>query len=156
MNSALVRLAKRIRDEFEELELVLQRIKESWSRYQHSLDDYYLDSVALNLHGLYNGLERVFELIATSIDGSKPEGENWHQALLLQMIEDKPPLRPAVLSRETYTGLDEYRGFRHVVRNVYTHKFDPERVEKLVNKASGLYSQVRVELFAFADLLESS
>ncbi len=154
MSNDLVRLAKRIRGEFDELEIVLLRVKESWERYQQSLDNYYLDSVSLNLHGLYNGLERVFELIATIVDELKPDGENWHQALLLQMTDDKPPLRPAVLSSTTYTKLDEYRGFRHIVRNVYTYKFDPERVKKLVDEAPNLYSQVRVELFAFADFLE--
>lgn len=154
MSSDLVRLAKRIRGEFDELEIVLLRVKESWESYQRSSDDYYLDSAALNLHGLYNGLERVFELIATTIDESKPNAENWHQALLLQMTEDKPPLRPAVLSRTIYIKLDEYRGFHHVVRNLYTYKFDPKRIQKLVDEVPDLYAQVRIELFAFADFLE--
>jgi hypothetical protein len=30
-----------------------------------------------------------------------------------------------VISIETGTRLDEFRGLRHVVRNVYTHRFDP-------------------------------
>jgi hypothetical protein len=38
------------------------------------------------------------------------------------------PLRPAVISDETREALDEYRGFRHVVHNVYTFKFDPLKV----------------------------
>jgi len=50
--------------------------------------------------------------------------------------------------------LDEYRGFRHVVRNVYTYKFDPSKVEKLVKQAPGVYSQAEAELMAFADFLE--
>jgi len=29
----------------------------------------YLDSAALNLHGFYSGLERLFELIARHVDG---------------------------------------------------------------------------------------
>jgi hypothetical protein len=29
-------------------------------------------------------------------------------------------VRPAVISKETRNTLDEYRGFRHIVRNVYS------------------------------------
>lgn len=39
---------------------------------QHSNDDHYLDGVALNLHGFYSGLERIFELVATRVDNTKP------------------------------------------------------------------------------------
>ncbi len=90
-------LAGRIRQELEELEQVLKRIQEGWARARHSGDDYYLDSVALNLHGFYTGLERIFTLIAETVDGSLPGGENWHLLLLQQMAEEKPGLRPAVI-----------------------------------------------------------
>lgn len=63
-------------------------------------------------------------------------------------------MRPAVISDETREALDEYRGFRHVVRNVYTFKFDPLKVQNLVEGASGVFSQVCAELLAFADFLE--
>ncbi len=49
-------------------------------------------------------------------------------------------VRPAVISDSVRLGLDEYRGFRHVVRNVYTYKFDSESVEKLTLKAEPLFS----------------
>jgi len=48
----------------------------------------YLDSAALNLHGFYSGLERLFELIARHVDGAIPSGETWHRDLL-QWIELK-------------------------------------------------------------------
>jgi hypothetical protein len=41
------------------------------------------------------------------------------------MTKEIPEIRPAVMSTETGTRLDEYRRFRHVVRNVNTHRFDP-------------------------------
>ena len=46
--------------------------------------------------------------------------------------------RPAVISTETGTRLDEYRRFRHVVRNVYTHSFDPVKLGKPVHSAPEL------------------
>lgn len=147
-------LALRIRQELGELELVLARISEGWQRARRSGDDYYLDSVALNLHGFYSGLERIFTLIAETIDGSLPQGENWHLLLLQQMTKETPRMRPAVISDDVSRRLNEYRGFRHVVRNVYTYRFDPVKVEKLVLDAPALFAQFNSELSAFANFLE--
>ncbi len=57
-------LVRRIRQELEELQRVLGRIQEGWERSRRSNDDYYLDGVALNLHGFYLGFERIFTHIA--------------------------------------------------------------------------------------------
>jgi hypothetical protein len=154
VSERLFRLAERVRDELVELERVIQRIQEGWRRARRFSDDFYLDSVALNLHGFYAGLERLFELIATVIDGRKPGGANWHQLLLQQMAAEIPGVRPAVISEKTLEILDEYRGFRHIVRNVYTFKFDPDKMQGLVTKAPGAYTRICAELRAFTDFLE--
>lgn len=156
MSNELRQLADRIRDELVDLKRVLDRAEVGWQRAERSGDDYYLDGVALNLHGFYNGLERIFERTAVVVDGSVPQGENWHQVLLQQMANEVAGVRPAVISERTYAQLDEYRGFRHVVRNVYTYKFDPEKLKKLVVEAPPLFARVRTELLAFADFLEEA
>ena len=154
MSEQLLRLAQRIRDECDELVRVVDRVQEGWRRTQGSSDDLYLDSVALNLHGFHAGLERLFEMIAAVVDGHLPRGANWHQTLLEQVAAEAPAVRPAVISDETRWILDEYRGFRHVVRNVYTFRFDPAKVQSLVEGAPVAYSQLRAELLAFADFLD--
>jgi hypothetical protein len=154
VSERLRQLAQRIRVELVELENVVRRIETGWERVQRSHDDYYLDGVALNIHGFYSGLERTFELIAAYVDGTKPTGENWHQALLQQMTKEHPGIRPAVISETTLALLDEYRGFRHVVRNVYTFKFDPSKIKNLVINISPSFKQVQTELLAFADFLD--
>jgi hypothetical protein len=103
MSHRLLKIAVRIRSELNELDLIVTRIKEVWERCQKASDDYYLDSVALNLHGLYSGLERIFEIIAGNIDADKPSGENWHQVLLNQMSKEIPQLRPAVISGRIFS-----------------------------------------------------
>jgi len=103
-----------------------------------------------------SGIERIFELIATNVDDMLPEGENWHQILLKQMAEEMTEVRPAVISESVRLGFDEYRGFRHIVRNVYTYKFDSIRIEKLTAKAGPLFTRLRAELLAFADFLEAN
>lgn len=154
MSERLLRLADRIRGECQDLERVVERAREAWFRAERSTDDLYLDSVALNLHGLYAGLERVFELIATTVDGQMPTGEHWHQLLLEQMASEISGVRPAVISAATRLALDEYRGFRHIVRNVYTFRFDPPKLQPLVENASATLAQARAELLAFAKFVE--
>ncbi len=51
MNDPVRQLAARIRREMKDVERVLRRMEEGWKRAQRSSDDYYLDGVALNLHG---------------------------------------------------------------------------------------------------------
>jgi hypothetical protein len=54
----------------------------------------------------------------------------------------------------TSIALDEYRGFRHIVRHVYTFNFDPVKAQRLIEKSSTVYAAVREELLAFANFLE--
>ena len=100
------------------LHYVLREVQ-VWERCKKTGDDFYLDRVALNLHSFYTAIEKIFEMIADTVDQSKPLGENWDQALLQQMASEIKLIRPPVISKITRDELDDYRGFRHVVRNVY-------------------------------------
>lgn len=148
--------AGRIRQELVELERVVARAERAVaSARRHPEDqDLYLDSAALNLHDFYAGLERVFHHIAAAVDGSVPAGSEWHGELLRQMGVALPQVRREVLSPETIKMLDEYLRFRHVVRHVYAFEFDPDRLERLVQRLRPSFEQVRAELLAFADFLE--
>ena len=78
MSQRLLYLTTRIQEELVELAQIVDRVREGWQRAQQLEDDLYIDSVALNLHGFYGGLERLFELIASTIDEDVPKGANWH------------------------------------------------------------------------------
>jgi len=90
-------LAQRIRDEVEDLERTIRRAERAWraAAYSQSDQDIYIDSVALNLHGFYSGLERLFEYVANQLDGGPPKGEAWHRDLLRQMAMELTGVRPA-------------------------------------------------------------
>jgi hypothetical protein len=149
-------LATRIRDGLEALERSLHRIERAWQGAQRRQadQDMYLDSAALNLHGFYSGLEQIFQHIAEELDGGLPKGEAWHRELLRQMTMGIGGVRPAIISAETAHRLDEYRRFRHVVRNVYAEYLEPERVGKLVGELAGLWERIKSELVQFAEFLE--
>jgi hypothetical protein len=154
VNEVYLAVAGRIRREMQELARVVERTTRIWQQATLSTDDYYVDAAALNLHSFYAGIERVFEVIADGIDRVKPAGANWHQELLHQMAAEIPTVRPAVLSSDVCDKLDRYRGFRHVVRNVYTFNLDPQQVEVLVRQLRATLEQASQEMLAFADFLE--
>lgn len=154
MKEAYLAVAGRIRQELQELTQVVERTTNIWQQASQSADDYYVDATALNLHSFYAGMERLFEVVADRVDRAKPAGANWHQELLHQMASEIPGIRPPVLSLAVRDRLDRYRGFRHVVRNVYTFNLDPEQIEVLVRQLLPTMEQVSQELLAFADFLE--
>jgi hypothetical protein len=155
MNPCYTELAERFRGEVPELERATQRALVSWAQLKRlPQDDAYVDSVALNLHSFYSGLERLFELTARHVDCVVPSGETWHRDLLQRMLEDLPGVRPALVSLDNATKLDEFRRFRHLVRHVYTMNLTPDRMAGLISNIPELWPKLRSELLAFADFLE--
>jgi len=69
------------------------------------------------------------------------------------MAQDVRELRPAVISPERISSLDELRRFRYLVRNVYTFNLVPDKIEPLITALPALWPQVRAELLAFGDFL---
>jgi hypothetical protein len=154
--SVITELAIRIRSETDTLDEIADRAAVSWQKSISTPDEpAYLDSVALNLHGLYSGIERLFELIARHVDGKAPDGATWHRDLLYSMTTELETIRPAVIAKSTAIQLDELRRFRHLVRNVYAVQLIPDRMQALLEKLPTLWAQTRAELRAFADFLET-
>ncbi len=146
---------QRINLELDELEKVVETIQQHWQSSKTSPDaSAFINSVALNLHSFYSGLERIFEFIATDIDGIRLGGDRWHTELLQQMMLDMPDVRPTVLSRPIVAQLDNYRKFRHLVRNVYTRTLKPDELEKLVMPLPVLWAEIREQLAAFGRYLD--
>jgi hypothetical protein len=149
----LAGIAQRIEQELPDLHCLQQRAVLALQRAVRLEDDLYWDSVALNLHGLYDGLERLFELIALRVDSNLPAGADRHKQLLLRMASDLPGIRPAVISQPTWQGLDDLRGFRHVVRHVYTMNLDPIKLKGLAERSQELLARLDRELTAFSQFL---
>jgi hypothetical protein len=155
MTESYLAVAGRIRREVEQIEDVVDRAKAIWADVDPNRPaDHRIDAVALNLHGFYAGLERVFKIVAERIDQTVPEGGSWHQELLEQMNTELNGVRPSVLSDDARKKLDRYRGFRHVVRNVYAFEFDPEQIDLLIKRLPDTADLVFRDLRAFADTLD--
>ncbi|MCS3755680.1 ATP phosphoribosyltransferase regulatory subunit HisZ [Salinibacter ruber] len=109
MTESYLAVAGRIRREVEQIEDVVDRAQAIWADVAPNRPvDHRIDAVALNLHGFYAGLERVFKIVAERIDQTVPEGGSWHQELLEQMNTELNGVRPSVLSddaRKNWTGI---------------------------------------------------
>ncbi len=153
MNEAYNSLASRLEQTLVDLERVIARVEMQMKKALTTDDDAYLDAAALNLHGFYAGVERAFEDIAQTMEQSLPTGSRWHQNLLLQMGAEIPGKRPSVISRSTRDCLDEYRQFRHVVRNVYTFNLRGSRLKELAQGVGACFTAVSTDLSHFIQFL---
>ena len=153
MNEHIV-LAGRVRESLVELECVMDRALLLHDKAVKTGDDGYWDGVALNLHSFYAGVERIFEDIARTVDASVPVGSDWHRDLLLQMSAEVPTVRPPIITRSTRRCLEEYRGFRHVVRNVYAFNLRPVRLKELAIELTACFKAVSDDLENFCIFLE--
>ncbi len=148
-------LSSRILRELDHIKIVAKRAVQGFEAAKQNQDDLYLDAVALNLHAFYSATERIFEKIAKDIEQSVPTGANWHRELMDQMVLEIAGIRPAVLSAELKEALEDYRGFRHVVRNVYTFHLNPDKLAVLIAGLSSVMDKLEMELTGFARFLES-
>lgn len=127
-------LVNRIEQELNQIQVTVSETGRMLQKVQLTGDKDYLGTAALNLQSFYTAVERILVAIAKEIDATVPQEENWHQALLEQMVVEIPGIRQPVLAVQTQQELDEFRRFRHVVRSNYAHQLDPKRVQALAEK----------------------
>lgn len=123
-------LVQRIREESDQIKRVRGLAEKRWKKAL--IDPDYLGSVTLDLLNFYSGIERVFEIIAKDLDGKMPKNGEWHRKLLDQMAFEMQAIRPALLSAEAKTLLDEFRKFRHLARTIYSFQLNPEKIKTLI------------------------
>ena len=70
------------------------------------------------------------------------------------MQTEIPTVRPAVISNQLKESLEGYRGFRHVVRNVYAYHLKPEKLKSLVDNLEDTFKLASEELMLFGDFLK--
>ena len=117
--------------------------------------DLLYENFALKLHNFYTGCERIFQLVATELNAGLPSGSDWYRRLLDRMKAEREG-RPAVISAAMALKLQDYLGFRHVVRSLYGYELDPERITKLVRNYPEAWFQFEQEVQAFVAWLRAS
>jgi hypothetical protein len=134
-------------DRLERLDKGIARIQEEINNDPDRAELFY-ENLALKLHNFYTGCERIFQIIASELNGALPSGYDWHKRLLNRMSSAREG-RPAILSVASARRLDEFLAFRHVVRNIYGFELNPHRIEALLNKYPSVYHEVETQVRDF-------
>lgn len=156
-------LIARIKEELDNIDALYQELKRNGiiKEKQNELpsvylkdDTFVLRATASILHDFYVSVENIFKIICKELDESMPEGSDWHVQLLKQVSMEIPGVRPKVISKKAMLDLDEYRGFRHVFRNVYGFNLNSKRLKDLLANLPQVIKTLEEELEAFVKLLQ--
>jgi hypothetical protein len=151
-----LRFRTEINEELENVERIVSVIEKRKKdiRKLSSNVDVYVDSIVHNIENFYMGIEEIFERIAVFTEEGVPEGPQWHSMLIKGMARDIPELRPAVIHEETKVLLDEYRKFRHLVRNIYTFNIIPQKVMKLAKGIPEAWKALQKDIKKFLNIID--
>jgi hypothetical protein len=117
-----------------------------------TLSPFLYESLALKFHNFYTGCERIFQILASELNGGLPSSYDWHRRLLIRMANPQAE-RPAVLTSETAKQLEEYLAFRHVVRNIYGFELNPRRLDNLLASYDQTWFAIERDMHQFLDWL---
>ena len=118
-----------------QIDQIYARIEERNSEFGNRTES--LDSMGYQLHNLYCAFEQVFEIIAQFFENNIA-GERYHTDLLRRMRLTIEGIRPACISEEAFTLLDELRRFRHFFRHAYLSELEFDKLAYLVKVAEKL------------------
>ena len=135
-------IASDIQTELKKVAALEQQIKTTKLQMSENPDltTVFYESLALKLHIFYRGCERIFQIVASDLNGGLPATFDWHRRLLGRMAVPHTD-RPALLRQSTAQRLEEYLAFRHVVRNIYGFELKPERLDKLITDYTEVWQQ---------------
>ena len=93
-------------------------------------DDLDWAALGYTIHNIYNALESYFLRVSKFFENDLPAA-TWHRDLVDRMTLEIDGVRPRLLDRALAREIHELRAFRHVFRNIYGSRLDPERMRIL-------------------------
>ena len=97
--------------------------------------DSHIKAIALTLHSIFTGYEKILEILIKGIDGDLPTATDFHTALLKRATYKIPDVRPPIISEETFTHLNMLRAYSHKLRRIYTYLISADKVVNLIDTA---------------------
>lgn len=102
----------------------------------------------------YTSVETVLFRIAQSF-GNNLSRSRWHTDLLSRMVTPIPGLRPAVISEQTRSMLDELMRFRHFNRYYFSFDYDWNRLSHLFEVRARTSKTLEIEIDTFRSFVQS-
>lgn len=100
------------------------------------------------LHSFYTAVENIFKRIILECDKKTPQGEEWHNLLLVSMTHPSS-FRTTVISVEMEEILQDYLAFRHVFRHAYPFELRWVKMKPLVVNLEGTFLKLEKYLDDF-------
>jgi hypothetical protein len=101
----------------------------------------------------YTCLETLFLRISQHFENTLAR-DKWHSDLLHKMTLEVPGVRPAVISADTFAGLEELLKFRHFKRYYFEFRYDWDRLEYLQKRFEQARPLVDRDLDQFQEFLQ--
>ena len=111
-------------------------------------------AIAGLIENYYTAVETLLYRISQRF-GNSLEPARWHSELLRRMTLDVPDTRPAVLSNDAASKLDELMRFRHFKRYYFQLEWDWDRLDHMVSTIRVLQPTLVREFQAFREFVES-
>lgn len=110
-----------------------------------------LESVAYQIHNIYNAIEDLLRLVAAHFENQISDS-----ALLQRMTQPVPGVRPALLTKDTFRLLNALRGFRHFFRHAYIATVGPVQLQSNLHKARQAYQLLHNDVSHFLAQLQTA
>jgi hypothetical protein len=142
-----------VQDELLALERIAQELEELLASRAEPPTRTELRAIASILHEFYNGVERIFERIAMSLDGELPQGRYGHADLLDQMAMARSGVRPPVVDELLQARLKDYLDLRHFYRHAYGYTLEWDQLRWKAETLTGTLALLREQLHRFFNSL---
>lgn len=104
-----------------------------------------LESLAYQLHNLYCAYEDLFKIVAGFFENTIDD----QKELLKRMTLSIEGIRPALISEESFTLLNNLKSFRHFFRHAYGYELDKRKVAIVLEDAQKLKETFKLDLERF-------
>jgi len=150
-------LRARLEKKLRQIKKVVNRVESNLASISQTVPaDIVIVGFAGYVHSFYNGVEKIFKLIAEFVDESEPRGAAWHSDLLSQMALELRGLRPAVLTAELASVLEDYLEFRHFFRHSYGFDLDWDELKPKVEKLKPTFEKLEATFQQFFIFLKAA
>lgn len=112
-------------------------------------DEAILESIAYQIHNLYCATEDLLKIVASCFENNISSSSQWHSLLLQRMSMDIPNIRPAFLSANSLTILNNLRSFHNFFRHAYSATIEYDQLKINLDKALKLKENLDADIYQF-------
>ncbi|HJW86890.1 MAG TPA: hypothetical protein VJ440_09685 [Candidatus Brocadiaceae bacterium] len=155
MREKIVILKSEIKNDCNKLSSLFVKFEKAYKDFLDSGEYSKLVESAFYVSQLFSGFENIFKNVAKTFENNI-EQDYWHKSLLDRMYLDIQDIRPALISEESYKGLDELRAFRHFFRHAYNIDLNKDKFRIVAEEVFVVKNLIFKEIdtfLAFLDLL---